>query len=192
LFGDRFSLLLHLSSEDENSVRRLPVLSGRGYALGKIMTPVELLLLNLEEVRRRSLIIWRSIPPRRMEWRPSAEARSCIKIVRHVLRAEWTHTQILRRGKSLDSDASPFNSKLLLDINSELEFAEPYRREFLTLVGSYTPAQLVENKIDRSEAGYVRSVGDFVLRIAYHEAVHTGQLLSYLRMMETPIPKIWD
>lgn len=156
------------------------------------MTPTELLLLNLEEVRRRSLIIWQSFPPDRLEWRPSEEVRSCLEIVRHILKAEWTYTHVLQRGKSLDCDDSPFNSKPLIDINSELEFAEPYRQEFLSLISSYTPAQLVENKIDRSDAGYIRPLGDFILRIAYHEAVHTGQLLSYLRMLESPIPKIWD
>lgn len=156
------------------------------------MTPTELLLLNSEEVRRRSLIIWQSVPPHRIEWKPSKEARSCIEIVRHILKAEWTHTQVIRKGKSLDSDDSPFNSKPLIDINSEIEFAEPFRREFLTLIGSYTPTQLAENKIDRSDAGYVRTLGDFILRIAYHEAVHNGQLLSYLRMMRASMPKIWD
>lgn len=156
------------------------------------MTPTELLLLNLEETRRRSLIIWQSYPPQRIEWKPSTGVRSGIEIVRHILKAEWTYTRVLQRGKSLDADDSPFNSEPLIDINSEIEFARPYRQEFLSLISSYTPAQLVEHKIDRSDAGYIRPLGDFILRIAYHEAVHTGQLLSYLRMMEAPIPKIWD
>jgi hypothetical protein len=30
------------------------------------------------------------------------------------------------------------------------------------------------------------------LRMAYHEAVHTGQLLAYLRAMGIPRPNIWD
>ena len=38
----------------------------------------------------------------------------------------------------------------------------------------------------------VRTIGDFVLRMAYHELVHTGQLLSYLRRMNVPRPEIWD
>lgn len=156
------------------------------------MTPTELLLLNLEEVRRRSLIVWRSIPAHLAQWKASDEARSGLEMIRHVLKAECNYIQILQTGKSLDSDDSPFNSQPLIDINSEIEFAEPYRREFLALIGSYTAMQLAENKIDRSDAGYVRPLGDFILRIGYHEAVHAGQLLSYLRMMEAPIPKIWD
>lgn len=156
------------------------------------MTQIDILLLNLEEVRRRSLIVWRSIPADRTEWKPSAEARSCIETIRHILKAEWNYTQMLQTGRSLDSDDSPYNAQPLTDINSEIEFAAPYRREFLALVGSFTPEQLTENKIDRSDAGYVRALGDFILRIAYHEAVHAGQLLTYLRLMNAPITKIWD
>lgn len=156
------------------------------------MTPTDVLLLNLEEVRRRSLIVWQSISPHQAQWKPSADSRSCIEMVRHIFKAEWNYTRILQTGISLDSDDSPYNSRPLTDINLELEFAAPYRREFLDLIGSYTPTQLVENKIDRSDAGYVRALGDFILRIGYHEAVHAGQLLSYFRMMEAPVPKIWD
>ncbi len=79
-----------------------------------------------------------------------------------------------------------------MDINSELEFAKPHREEFLALINSFTTTQFSENKIDRSDAGYVQTLGDFILRIAYHEAVHAGQLLSYLRIMGAPVPQIWD
>lgn len=30
------------------------------------------------------------------------------------------------------------------------------------------------------------------MRIAYHEAVHTGQLLNYMRNMGVERPDIWD
>jgi|SRR5215510_8068976 len=46
--------------------------------------------------------------------------------------------------------------------------------------------------IDRSDVGYIRKAGDFILRIAYHEAVHAGQMLKYLRMAGVPRPSIWD
>ena len=46
--------------------------------------------------------------------------------------------------------------------------------------------------IDRSDVGYIRKAGDFILRIAYHEAVHAGQMLQYLRMAGVPRPSVWD
>jgi uncharacterized damage-inducible protein DinB len=100
------------------------------------MTANELLVLNLEEVRRRSLKVWKDIPLDRMHWKPD---------------------------------------KRLLD-----------------LIRSYSSDELSTKTIDRSDKGYVRTIGDFVLRMAYHESVHTGQLLSYMRRMNVPRPEIWD
>ena len=36
------------------------------------------------------------------------------------------------------------------------------------------------------------SAGDFLLRAAYHEAVHAGQMLDYLRTMGVARPSVWD
>ncbi|MBM7542797.1 putative damage-inducible protein DinB [Amphibacillus cookii] len=35
-------------------------------------------------------------------------------------------------------------------------------------------------------------MGDMLLHVAYHEAVHTGQLLDYLRTADIPRGHIWD
>ena len=53
-------------------------------------------------------------------------------------------------------------------------------------------ADLHTISIDRSDVGYVRKAGDFILRIAYHEAVHAGQMLQYLRMAGVERPSVWD
>jgi uncharacterized damage-inducible protein DinB len=156
------------------------------------MHSTELLTLNLEEVRRRSVKLWQGIPAERSQWKPDAEAMTCIEMVRHVLEGEWLYMQMLRRGGSLDSEGSPFNPRPYTDVAAELAFAEPYRKEFLGLVGSYTAEELNTRKVDRADRGYVRTVGDFILRIAYHESVHAGQLLSCLRLMNVPRPNIWD
>lgn len=156
------------------------------------MTQNELLILNLEEVRRRSVKIWRSIPDDKLGWKPDLEALSCIEMARHVLKAEWGYMQMLRHGASLDTEDSPFKSHPFTNIETELERAAPFRREFLQSVKSYSDAELTGRKLDRSDVGYIRTYGDFILRIAYHESVHAGQLLGYLRQMNMPRPNIWD
>lgn len=156
------------------------------------MQPAELLVLNLEEVRRRSLKLWQAIPADRLQWKPDAEAMTCIEMVRHVLEGEWLYMQMLRSGASLPSDESPFNPRPYTDVAAELAFAKPYRREFLELTGSYTAEELTTRKVDRADKGYVRAAGDFILRIAYHESVHAGQLLGYLRSIDVPRPNLWD
>ena len=170
------------------SLGRLPFM----YSEDETMQSTELLTLNFEEVRRRSVKVWQAIPADRLQWKPDAEAMTCIEMVRHVLEGEWLYMQMLRSGGSLESDESPFNPRPYTNVAAEIAFAEPYRKEFLKLVGSYTAQELITRKVKRQDKGYVRTAGDFILRIAYHESVHVGQMLGYLRLMNVPRPNIWD
>jgi uncharacterized damage-inducible protein DinB len=156
------------------------------------MTSNELLVLNLEEVRRRSLRVWSAIPGDRLHWRLDPEAMSCIEMVRHVLEGEFLYSSMLRTGRSLTSDNSPFFGRPYDSVQTEVAFSDPFHKASLALVASYTPEELSIKTVDRSDKGYVRSLGDFILRMAYHESVHTGQLLTYLRAMNVARPNIWD
>ncbi len=156
------------------------------------MDTTQLLILNLEEVRRRSMKVWRGIPQVHISSRPDAEAMTCIEMIRHVLEGEYQYMSMLKSGGSLPSDDTPWTSRPYENIEGEIVFAAPYRQELLDLVGSYTSEELATRRVDRSDKGYVRSAGDFILRMAYHESIHTGQLLGCLRQMNVPRPKIWD
>jgi uncharacterized damage-inducible protein DinB len=156
------------------------------------MEATDVLALNLEEVRRRSVKIWLAVPAEQLHWRPDESAMSCVEMVRHVLEGEYNYTLMLRSGASLASDESPFSARPYTSVEDELAFAEPYHRDTLELVRSYSPEELSARKVDRSDVGYVRAAGDFILRMAYHESVHAGQLMAYLRAMGAARPHIWD
>ncbi len=64
--------------------------------------------------------------------------------------------------------------------------------EFMKYIRSISIYDLENAVIDLSDVGYVRTLGDMFLRIDYHESVHTGQLLDYMRTMGIDRPKIWD
>lgn len=81
------------------------------------------------------------------------------------------------------------NSQLL---KRDLTFSRPYREQFLAYIKSISNYELENGKNDRSDVGYVRTLEDMLLRIAYHESVHTGQLLGYMRTMGIERPQIWD
>lgn len=156
------------------------------------MKSTDLVILNFEEVRRRSMKVWTSIPSEYLNWKPDDQAMSCIEMIRHVLESEhYYHLAILNRG-SLKSFASPFESQPYTSVEREIEFAKPYRDAFLETISSFEQSDLEDIKIDRSDVGYIRTLGDMLLRIAYHESVHTGQLLDYLRTAEVPRIRIWD
>lgn len=156
------------------------------------MNSIDLLILNFNEVRRRSIKVWTSIPEEQLNWKPDAKAMNCFEMVRHVLESEhYYHLAIEKRG-SLSVFKSPFENRPFNSIKEELEFAEPYRKQFIDTVMSFSDEDLDTIQIDRSDSGYIRTLGDMLLRVAYHESVHTGQLLDYLRTAGIPRIRVWD
>lgn len=113
-------------------------------------------------------------------------------MIRHVLESEHYYHLAIKNRRSLSKFNSPFENRPFTSVNAELDFAEPYRQQFINTIKSFSEEDLFNIKIDRSDAGYIRDLGDMLLRIAYHESVHTGQLLDYLRSAGIPRIHIWD
>jgi uncharacterized damage-inducible protein DinB len=156
------------------------------------MTPNAILIINFEETRRRSINVWNGIPPAFYTWRPDKDAMCCLEMVRHVLEGEHLFHQIVNNRGNLGDYPSPWNELPYSDVTAELTFAQPYRQQFIQTVQSFSVQDLAGIDIIRTEAGQKRKLGDYLLRIAYHESVHTGQLLSYLRTLQVNRPKVWD
>lgn len=156
------------------------------------MKQTEILLLNFEEIRRRSLKLWSRLPREYYNWKPDAAAMTCLEMIRHILESEhYFHIIINRRG-NLGDYHSPWQDKVYIDVDNEVSFAVPYRAEFLKTVSSFSLEELETIEIIRTEINQRRKLGDYLQRIAYHEAVHTGQLLAYFRSMGVERPLIWD
>jgi hypothetical protein len=156
------------------------------------MTAADLLRLNFEEVRRRSLKVWSAIPPGHLGFRVDPHCMSLIEQVRHVLEDDFNYAEMLRSGGELPPGPTPWEGRALGTVDEELQFAAPFRRAFLELVANFSERDLKERTVNRPSRGYERTFGDFLLRIAYHEAVHTGQLLRDLRRAGDARPNIWD
>lgn len=156
------------------------------------MHSINLILLNFNEVRRRSRKVWTSIPQEKLNWKPDDEAMTCLEMIRHVLESEhYYHLAIQNRG-SLEVFNSPFENRPFSTVDAELEFAEPFQNQFIETIQTFSEEDLSSITIDRSDSGYIRSLGDMLLRVAYHESIHTGQLLDYLRTAGIPRVNIWD
>ena len=52
------------------------------------MKKTDILIINFEEVRRRSLKVWSGIMTENYFWKPDPQALSCLEMVRHVLESE--------------------------------------------------------------------------------------------------------
>ena len=77
-------------------------------------------------------------------------------------------------------------------MQAELDFAKPFRMAFIETIKEFSPTDFSTIEIIRTEKGQRRKLGDYLQQIAYHEAVHTGQMLSNLRTIGLERPQIWD
>lgn len=156
------------------------------------MNAKELLILNFEEVRRRSIKIWMNISEDNLYWKPDPAAMNCIEMIRHVLESENIYHHIILHRGVLGNYESPLTGNPYTTIDDELKNAQPYREKFLKMVNSFSGKELEEVYIVRKEKKQQRTLGDYLLRVAYHESVHTGQLLDYLRTLKAARADIWD
>lgn len=156
------------------------------------MNAIELILLNFSETRRRSIKLWSGIPNEYLDWKPDENAFSVIEMIRHVLEGEHLFHKIIQNRGNLGNYKSPWDGLKYTGLKNELDFSEKYRIDFLNMISRLKDLDLETVKIERIEVGQSKKLGDYLNRTAYHESVHTGQMLNYLRTMGIERPKIWD
>ncbi len=156
------------------------------------MNSIEITLLNFSEIRRRSIKLWSGIPNEYLNWKPDENAFTIIEMIRHVLEGEHLFHKIIQNRGNLGNYQSPWKDLKYSGFKNELEFSEKYRTEFLNMISGLKEADLENVRIERKEVGQSKKLGDYLNRIAYHESVHTGQMLNYLRTAGVERPKIWD
>ena len=156
------------------------------------MNSTELLLLNFKETRRRSVNVWKGIPEEYLHWKPDAKALSCIEMIRHVLEGEHLFHTIIKNRGNLGDYASPWKNLEYTKVKDELSFAETHKNSFYKMIEKLSETDLTNIVIRREEVNQEKNLGDYLNRMVYHEAVHIGQILSYLRRLNIKRPQIWD
>jgi uncharacterized damage-inducible protein DinB len=156
------------------------------------MNSQEIICLNFNEIRRRSIKVWLGIPLDKYDWKPDAGAMTCIEIIRHIIESQYIYQQIVINRGDLGELTTPWQDKAYMRIEDEIAFAAPHHAAFMEVIGGFSEKELGEIEIVRPKANLRRKLGDYLQRVAYHEAIHTGQLLSYLRTMNVDRPGIWD
>jgi len=156
------------------------------------MNSIKIILLNFSEIRRRSIKLWSEIPYNHLNWKPDENAFTIIEMIRHVLEGEHLFHKIVEKLGDLGDYQSPWSGLNYSDLKNELNFAEKYRMDFLNMIKGLDELDLENVRIERKEVGQSKTLCDYLNRIAYHESVHTGQMLGYLRTAKIERPKIWD
>tara|TARA_R110002050_G_scaffold111752_2_gene225549 strand:+ start:2790 stop:3257 length:468 start_codon:yes stop_codon:yes gene_type:complete len=155
------------------------------------MTQSEFIILNFAEIRRKSIKLWKALPKSYYSWKPDENAMTAIEMIRHVLEADYGWNIIINNG-GMTNYKTPWKNRPFTSVTEELKFAEPYRKTFLESVRQFSDKELNETKIIHPGNGDEKTLGKYLLRIGYHESVHAGQFLSYLRAMKIDRPEIWD
>lgn len=156
------------------------------------MTQIELIILNFEEIRRRSLKLWAELTPENYFWRPDMDAMTCIEMVRHVLESEHLFHKIIETRGNLGDYISPWLDRPYTTLQEELDFAKPFREQFFAMIKQLSITDLSTIEVIRKEKGQRRKLGDYLQRTAYHESVHTGQMQAYFRILRLERSLIWD
>lgn len=156
------------------------------------MNSTQIILLNFSETRRRSINLWKGIPGTHLNWKPDDNAMTIIEMIRHILEGEHLFHTIIKNRGNLGDYLSPWKNLDYTTVENELKIAESYRKSFIDMIKSLNEEDLETIEIVRSEANQVKLLGDYLNRIAYHESVHTGQMLDYLRTAGIDRPQIWD
>ena len=156
------------------------------------MKSIEIILLNFSEIRRRSIKLWSGIPNEYLNWKPDNKAFTIIEMIRHVLEGEHLFHKIIENRGNLGDYKSPWEVLKFTDLKNELDFAQNYQSDFLGMISRINESDLETIRIERKEVGQSKNLGDYLNRIAYHESVHAGQMLDYLRTIGIERPQIWD
>jgi uncharacterized damage-inducible protein DinB len=160
---------------------------------GMDMNSLELFLLDYKECRRRFLITAAAFPDDLLTWKPDMEALTVGEIIRHVLLHDLGWLMILKDHRlPTEEELGHLSTSPYTNLQDEVDRAVVFHEEFIEYVSSLNVNDLGTTMIDWPHKPIRRSLGDTLERKSYHDAVHTGQLLQYLRMLHIERPMIWD
>jgi hypothetical protein len=150
-------------------------------------TQTELITFNFAETRRRSIKLWRELPQEHYFRKLDEQGMHGLEMVRQVLEADYLFHFIIENT----SDISKFqlwNNRPYKNLQNELDFAAPFRESFINTVQNFSVQELTVIEIIRSGNKQRRKLVDYLLKMAYQEAVQAGQFLSYLRALGVDSP----
>ncbi|MEH7301221.1 DinB family protein [Neobacillus drentensis] len=157
------------------------------------MNSLEFFLLDYKECRRRFLLTAAAFPDELLTWRPDKDALSVGETIRHVLLHDFSWLRILKDNRlPTDEEQSDLWEEPYTNLQNEVDRASVYYDEFINYVSSLNINDLGTKYINWPHKSISRTLGDTLERKSYHDAVHTGQLLQYLRMLHIDRPIIWD
>lgn len=159
----------------------------------RAMDVKEFFLKQKEVIRGRTRQVTGMIRPEHLDWRPEKDALTVGEMLQHL----WVSEEGVRRV-ALEGNFAYYQTRIpkglraVLGKQGTLEEAlanlERVHRETLDAVKQF-PFERWEEERVREDLGFRRKIGVILLGINEHEIHHRAQLMTYLRMLGTPVPE---
>ncbi len=143
--------------------------------------------------RSRSREVFALLRPEHMGWKPAAGALSVGEMLRHL----WVSEEGVRRV-ALEGNFAYYEARIpgglpaVLgtpgSLGDELRQIERVHEETLAAVRAFPLEKFDEERVN-DRFGFRRKVSVILFGINEHEAHHRAQLMTYLRMLGTPVPE---
>ncbi len=151
----------------------------------------DLFLKQKEAIRKRTREALALIRPEHLDFRPEKDALTVHEMVRHLWKSEEGVRQVALEGDfAYYQSRIPRGLRATLDrfqsLDEELANLERVHQETLAAVAK-APAEIFDLERVNAELNYRRKVWAILLAINEHEIHHRAQLMTYLRMLGTPI-----
>jgi len=155
------------------------------------MTLHQFFLKQKEAIRARSRDVFAMLRPEHMSWRPEDGALNVGELLRHM----WVSEEGVRRC-ALSGDFTYYEIRVPRGLHAvmgtpgtldeEIRTLERVHRETVAEVSTLSEAAFDEERCN-AELGFRRKVAVILFGINEHEIHHRAQLMTYLRMLGTPV-----
>jgi len=153
----------------------------------------EFFLKQKEAIRRRTHEVTSLVRAENLGWRPEKDALSVGEMLRHI----WVSEEGVRRV-ALEGNFAYYETRIPKGLRAvvgtpgtleeELASLDRVHRETLAAVKLFPLERWEEERVNES-LRFRRKVGVILLGINEHEIHHRAQLMTYLRMLGTPVPE---
>lgn len=155
------------------------------------MTLQQFFLKQKEAIRARTRDIFATLRPEHMEWKPEPGALNVGELLRHL----WASEEGVRRC-ALNGDFTYYEIRVPKGLHAvmgtpssleeEVKNAERVHRETIAAVAALPEAVFDEERA-HEDLGFRRKVAVILFGLNEHEIHHRAQLMTYLRMLGTPV-----
>lgn len=146
-----------------------------------------------EAIRTRTRQVAGMVRPEQMAWRPEKDALTIGEMLRHL----WVSEEGVRRV-ALEGNFAYYEKRVPEGLRSTVGTPHPLEEELANLervhretlaAASAFPIERWDDERAHEGLGFRRKIGIILLGMNEHEVHHRAQLMTYLRILGTPVPE---